>query len=334
MYEVAGQTNPPLKFIVVAESNQQRLAFSDTIREWGFDLIDCLSTEQLTAKHFQQPVDVWLVDTEADYEVLQTIEQTVQATYKYVVLVGFVPAPYINESQPYAKWQRQLKRKLAQTLLRPDLLPKDEENICGIEPWRYVVLLGASMGGPLAVKEFLDELPASLPITILLAQHFNQNMLNTLPRVLNRHNDWRCEVVTTTQQLLSGRCHIIPIEQSIVCDSNGRVIIQKVPWQGIYKPNISQVIHNCSDAFGNNLINIIFSGMGNDGQDAVPYAKHNGSSIWVQNPIGSTCTSQPQSAIDTGEVDYVATPKEMAQALITLCKTKRMPKDNALDGCC
>lgn len=337
--------SPPLRFIVVAEHNLQRLAFSDTIRAWGHDLIDCVAANQLTDKHFNTDVDVWLVDSEQDFDIIQALEpQLVQVNEqaevslgkideshpKRVVLVGFLPAPYINESQLYSKWQRQLKRKIAQRLKRPDILDKLEQQYGEYRPWKYVVVIGASMGGPLAVKEFLDTLPSDLPIAILLAQHFNQAMINSLPRVLNRHNQWRCDVLNNSQRLMAGRCLIVPIDKAVVCDSNGRVIVQKQGWQGLYQPSISQLIRNCSEAFGNTVINIIFSGMGNDGSDVADVLKQNGSTIWVQTPETCACPSQPQSMIDTGLADYIATPKELAQALITLCKTRRLPSGYAI----
>lgn len=339
----------PLRFIVVAELNQQRLAFSDTIRSWGYDLIDCVSANQLTDKHFQANADVWLVDSEKDFDIIQALEPkwvqindndeitlikpdttAHEQTSQRVVLVGFVAAPYLNESQPYGKWQRQLKRKIAERLKRPDLIQKFDHTKSEYRPWKYVVVIGASMGGPLAVKEFLDELPSDLPIAIILAQHFNHGMLNSLPRVINRHNQWRCDVVTNTQRLMAGSCFIVPVEQAVVCDSNGRLIIQQKAWQGIYQPSISQLLTNCSEVFGNSVINIIFSGMGNDGSSAANTVKKNGSTLWVQSPETCACASQPQSIIDTGLADYIATPKVLAQALITLCKTRRLPNGHAI----
>ena len=311
--------SPPLRFFIVAEENQQRLAFSDTIRSWGFEIVECLAASQLTEKHFQQKVDVWLVDTQDDYAVIQNVEKQLNVNLTKIVLLGFVTAPYINESLLYAKWQRQLKRKIAIMLERSDLLAHYEAAKREIKPWKYVVLLAASMGGPLAIKEFLDNLPEDLPVALLLAQHFNQNTLNTLPRILNRHNEWRCDIVTNTQQLLTGRCLILPIEHSVVCDSNGRVILQRKPWQGSYKPPISDVMRNCSEAFGNNLITIVFSGMGNDGSDVAATVKKNGSIIWAQSPDSSTCASQPQSMIESNQVTFVGTPKQLAQQLIALC---------------
>lgn len=317
-------TKPQLRIMVVAESPQQRMAFSDTIRSWGLDLVDCLAVEQLTDRHFKQPIDVWLVDSQTDYDIIDSIDKKIPAQSARVVLLGFSNAPFLNESQLYAKWQRKLKRKLAQSLNLPDMIKKSDEQESAVRPWQYVVMLGASMGGPLAIKEFLDHLPADLPIALVLAQHFNANMMNTLPRIISRHNHWRCEVMTLTQQLQSGRCLIVPIEQSVVCDSNGRVILQKSIWQGDYRPSISQLFKNGSEAFGNRLITIMFSGMGNDGSDVTEIMQRNESIIWAQSPQSSTCPSQPQSIIDTGKVSFIGDPKQLAEHLMAYIKRHRL----------
>lgn len=314
-----------LRFMVVAENAQQRQAFSDTIISWGMDLLDCISAEQITAKHLTMMADVWLVDTQNDFEVIQRLEENISDDLlkPKVVLVGFTPAPYVSTGQPYEKWQRQLKRKIASHLNRPDLLKHDKIN--DVVTWKYVIMLGASMGGPIAVKEFLDNLPNNLPVALILAQHFNPDTLVTLPRILTRHNNWRCDIIYNTQQLLAGRCLIVPVDHSVVCDSNGRVIVQKQAWQGLYQPSIDQFLTSCSTVFGNHLLSIIFSGMGNDGSQVAELAKKNGSLIWVQSPATSECPSQPQSMIDTGCADYVASPKQLAEAVVWLCKRRCLP---------
>lgn len=317
-----------LRFMVVAESQQQRMAFSDTILSWGMDLLDCVSVNQLTQKHFVSLADVWLVDAQQDFEVIQRLEETLKdenLNKPKTVLVGFMKAPYINAGQPYEKWQRQLKRKLAHQLQRQDLLKQNYVKSENPLTWKYVIMLGASMGGPMAVKEFLDNLPNDLPVALILAQHFNSDTLSSLPRILTRQNNWRCDVIHHTQQLLAGRCLIVPVENAVVCDSKGRVIVQKESWQDVYQPSISQLLTTCSNVFGNHLLTIIFSGMGDDGARVAPLVKKNGSLIWVQDPVTSECPSQPQSMIKTGLVDYIASPKALAEAVISLCKKRCLP---------
>lgn len=297
--------------LVVAENPQQRLAFSDTVKSCGFLLIDCVSRDQLAQKPKPPNIDIWLIDSDYDEFIIDAIA----ASNYSAVLVGFSRAPYLNELPQYAKWQRKLKRKFAQLLNLPELLgAKNTANQS--KPWQLVVFLGASMGGPEAVKEFLDHLPPSLPICLLLAHHFNQNMIETLPRILNRHNTWYCQIITSTRRLQSGYCLIAPIDQQIICDSEGRVILLPQPWAGEYKPAIGQLLKNMSDVYGSDLVSIIFSGMGQDGSQYLASIQDNQSQLWAQDPSLSTCSSQPQAIIDSGFCQFVGSPKALAKKLI------------------
>ncbi len=312
MSNVIDKDNKDIRVLVIAEHQHQRLAFTDTVRSLGFMLIDCLSRQQLQdkSKLYGVQVDIWLID--GDYD--DSIASFIMASQSSAVLVGFSPAPYLNEMQHYAKWQRKLKRKLAKLLNKPALLdnPPIDNNPA---PWRYVVFLGASMGGPHAVKTFLDNLSPTLPICILLAHHFNQNMIETLPRILNRHNDWRCQVITTTQRLRTGHCLIAPIDRQIICDSDGRVILTEQTWSGEYKPGIGQLLQNTSDVYGSDLVSIIFSGMGKDGAQYIDLIQDNNSQLWAQNPSTSVCPSQPQAIIDSGHCQFIGSPELLAQKL-------------------
>lgn len=299
--------------LVVAEDHRQRMAFSDTVHSYGFTLIGCVSRAQWQERRelANVAIDIWLIDSDYD----DSVAMATVASKPAAVLVGFSQAPYLNEPQQYAKWQRKLKRKFAELLDLPVLadVPAYKEDDTA---WRYVVFLGASMGGPSAVKEFLDNVPATLPICILLAHHFNQTMIGTLPRILNRHNDWRCKVIASSQRLQAGQCLIVPIDKQIVCNSTGRVILLDQDWVGEYKPAIGQLLKNTSDVHGSELINIIFSGMGNDGSQYLDLIQDNNSQLWAQDPSLSACPSQPQAIIDSGYCGFVGSPTDLAKKLI------------------
>ena len=86
-------------------------------------------------------------------------------------------------------------------------------------------------------------------------------------------------------------------------------------WSGEYKPAIGQLLKNTSDVYGNELINIIFSGMGNDGSQYLDLIQDNNSQLWAQDPSLSACASQPQAIIDSGYCGFVGSPKELAKKL-------------------
>ncbi|WP_114701584.1 chemotaxis protein CheB [Psychrobacter proteolyticus] len=301
-----------IKVMVVAEEHRQRMAFSDTVRSCGFTLVGCVSLAQWQEKYdiYNTAVDIWLIDSDYD----DSVSTATILSKPAAVLVGFSQAPYLNATQEYAKWQRKLKRKLSQLIGLPFLSAAPVDKNADTD-WKYVVFLGASMGGPSAVKEFLDNVPATLPICILLAHHFNHAMISTLPRILNRHNDWQCQIIASSQRLRAGKCLIVPIDKQVVCDSTGRVILLDQDWHGEYKPAIGQLLKNTSDVHGSELINIIFSGMGNDGSQYLDLIQDNNSQLWAQDPSLSACPSQPQAIIDSGYCDFVGSPTDLAKKL-------------------
>lgn len=311
-----------IKVMVIAEDHHQRMAFSDTVRSYGFTLVGCMSQAQLQKIELTETlIDIWLIDSDYD----DNLVAATNASKPAAVLIGFSQAPYLNEVRQYAKWQRKLTRKLAHMLALPTLMEVPDQKSDQKEiDWQYVVFLGASMGGPSAIKEFLDNLSPALPVCLLLAHHFNKAMIGTLPRILNRHNEWHCQIITSSQSLRAGQCLIAPIDKQIVCDSTGRVILLDQDWDGEYKPAIGQILKNTSDVYGSELINIIFSGMGNDGSQYLHLIQDNNSQLWAQDPSISACPSQPQAIIDSGYCHFVGSPAELAKKLTDYISERAM----------
>lgn len=300
-----------IKVIVVSDNRAQRLAFDDGLRSFDFDVIGCFSTEQLDlmVKSKLPKGMVWLVDL----SLSESLQALIDDYEPCLVLVGFREAPNPKHDEHYQKWQRSLLRRLCDSLgmSTSKLLAKKHTHTL-IRPWRYVLFLGASMGGPDALKVFLDNISPDLPIAILIGHHFDKDMIYGLPKVLTRGNEWRCRVVSASQSLQSGLCLVAPIEQQIVCDSEGRVILLDEAWEGEYQPSINQLLKNTSDVYGSELIGIIFSGMGNDGSKHLAQVIQNKSHLWAQSPESSGCPSQPQAIIDSGFCQFVGTPIELA----------------------
>lgn len=304
-------------FVVVADKRHQRMALTQTLQKLELRTVASMDGQQLLNLECLPNDDiktdmshcVWLVDV-ADYGELF---DTINLFEPKIVLVGFSPAPDYGHVN-YDKWQRMLIRKLSEALQSPKLLLRKKVEMTRI-PWRYVVFLGASMGGPVAIKAFLDELSPQLPIAILIAHHYDADMIYNLPKVLTRQNHWRCQLLTATQRLQAGLCLVMPVDKKVICDSTGRVILTKENWQGDYRPNIGMMLKNVSEVYGSQLIAIMFSGMGDDGNQFAKELASNQSTFWAQDPQSADSPSQPQAFIDTGLCQFVGTPQMMARKL-------------------
>lgn len=298
-----------MRFIVVANTQKQRLALCEVVFALGFELVDSLTSEEVLNAPKPLSAEVWLVDVD-DFD--EDLENIINQTEPEHVIVGFNPVPLVS-SVRYERWQRTVIKKVAD-ILELSLLrlpsPKEEAS-----DWRYVVFLGASMGGVEAVKEFLDNLSPELPIAVLIAQHYDEEMIEGLPKIITRHNNWRCRLIQSTQSLQAGMCLLAPVDKQIVCDSTGRVLLSSRPWGDGYRPNIGKILKNTSEVFGNQMIGVILSGMGDDGSQYAKQLPVNQSRLWAQDPTTCQSPSQPKAFIDTGVCQFVASPSELAKKL-------------------
>lgn len=239
------------------------------------------------------------------------------------VLLGAGEIPPLD-SEDYPRWERRLYNKLLPLLGQaPDgQLPRmlTVNQVCadahGARQRAHCVwLLGASLGGPAAVKAFLDALPADLPIAFVYAQHIDAGFESRLPGIIGRHNDWRIRNCVAGSELLAGDVLIAPIQRSLSFSPEGRVRLSDAPWPGLYQPSIETLLDRLGEAFAPACGAIIFSGMGEDGVPACARLRQQGIEVWTQDPLSAACGVMPQAVAAAGLSSRQGDPLALAAAL-------------------
>jgi chemosensory pili system protein ChpB (putative protein-glutamate methylesterase) len=122
----------------------------------------------------------------------------------------------------------------------------------------------------------------------------------------------------------TGEVMMAPVEHEFTFDYEGRTISKKTPWPGPYGPSVDQVMINVAQHFGERARYILFSGMGNDGAEAVVRISQKPATIWVQNSDSCANSSMPDSAVATGHVSYIGSPRQLASQLVNYLQTQWM----------
>lgn len=311
------------KLIIIADDARQRHALSDVSQACGVETLHCLAGRQFNAAIAQQQPDLWIIDVENEDDILELIG------FDQPVLIGMPIAPAFTDQLMYKRWKQSISRKLIKLLGEqlPHLMA-DEDGLRLVsagdkgankllpDVWR-VVMLAASMGGLEAVKAFLDQLPVDLPVAFLLVQHIDPYMQSQLPRILSRHNQWNFEMLNRTGIALNmGKVYIVPAAQQISFAKTGHIVLESQNWPGMYQPSITEVMRRASPIFRQQLLTIVFSGMGDDGSHSAAQQIACGGLIWAQ--LGESCASasQPDQMRATGHVSFNATPEGLAQQLV------------------
>lgn len=181
---------------------------------------------------------------------------------------------------------------------------------------RHVFVLGASIGGPDAVREFLAGLPAGVPALFLLAQHMGSDFLELMVQQLSRISKLKVRTAADGDMLAHGEVVIVPVAERIQVDPDGKATIGPLPGPTPYSPSIDQVMRDVADAFGPNAGAIIFSGMAHDAIEGAKYIASKGGVVWVQDPSSCVISSMVDGAREAGVVSYSAKPAELARQFL------------------
>jgi chemosensory pili system protein ChpB (putative protein-glutamate methylesterase) len=207
--------------------------------------------------------------------------------------------------------------------LRPDLqLVQGQADLGPETPW--LVVLGASIGGPKAVARFLQALPVDLPVTFLLGQHISEAFQDLLVEQLDRCSRWPVAVLGDSQTIEAGQVWLVPSECRIAIDERGMRRRSEEAWQSAQRPDIDALLHSVASVFRSRCGVILFSGLGKDGSRGCQAITGNGGFVWVQSSESCVIPNMPDAARRCCAVELSGSPEELARALATRCQTAQL----------
>ena len=174
--------------------------------------------------------------------------------------------------------------------------------------------LGASIGGPQALKRFLARLPADLPFGFVLAQHIGENFLDLLAHQLDRETALRVRVAQEGDRLAAGEVLVVPVGRVPVFGTDGGVRLRPLG-ESVYDPSIDRTLEAVAAAWGERSGAILFSGMGDDGLRGCHEIVRRGGTVWAQEPESCVVSSMADQARERGYVGFSGTPERLAEHL-------------------
>ena len=179
-----------------------------------------------------------------------------------------------------------------------------------------VVVLGASIGGPEAVRDFLGALPAGFPALFILAQHMGEEFLELMSAQLRKSIALTVRNPSHGERAAHGDVLIVPTTHRLQVDAEGVITLAHLPEKQPYSPSIDQVLRDAADAFGDKTCAIIFSGMAHDAIEGSKHVKAKGGRVWAQDPDTCVISSMVDGAREAGVVEFLGSPKQLADKMI------------------
>jgi two-component system CheB/CheR fusion protein len=179
----------------------------------------------------------------------------------------------------------------------------------------YVVGIGASAGGLLALQQFFDSMPAESGMCFVIIQHLSADFESQMDELLSRHTTMPVGKVTKTTILKPNHVYLnSSMTQMEVRD--GHLFLTPVSADQHVDLPIDVFFRSLAGAAGASAIGVILSGTGTDGSDGIRFIERAGGLVLAQSPESAQFDAMPRSAVDTGACHFVAPPEEMPAILL------------------
>ncbi|HEX2968261.1 MAG TPA: chemotaxis protein CheB [Bacteroidales bacterium] len=213
---------------------------------------------------------------------------------------------------------------------------KPSQNIISSSHLKYldfpVVAIGSSAGGLEALELFFSNMPDNTGMAFVLIQHLDPNYKGMMADLIRKVTKMKVIQVSDNLKVKPDSVYVIPPNKNMSI-LNGRLqLFDLAEVHGLRLP-INFFFHSLADDMGENSIGIILSGMGSDGTLGLKSIKERGGLTLVQEPSNAKYDSMPKNAIQSIQVEVVASAGELPGRLISFLKKAlpRQPDVNSAD---
>jgi two-component system, chemotaxis family, protein-glutamate methylesterase/glutaminase len=225
-----------------------------------------------------------------------------------------------NEPVFYAHFLKKL-RSLAEARPHPRRSAASDRSAGGGRDRFRLLVMGASTGGPAAVREILSKLPAGFPLPIAQVQHMETGFDAGYVRWLGDGSALPVRLAEREVAMEPGVVWAAPVDRHIridrsaarptlVLDDGAKVLNQR--------PSVDVLFTSAAEAFGDRLAGILLTGMGRDGaRGCLSIVEKRGITL-VQDEATSAIFGMPKSAIELGGASRVLPLPEIPGAVQSL----------------
>jgi two-component system chemotaxis response regulator CheB len=178
-----------------------------------------------------------------------------------------------------------------------------------------VVAIGASTGGPQALRQILSRLPANFPAPILVVQHIAAGFVGGMVDWLKPQCSLPIQLATPGVPLTGPGVLIAPTGRHLVVRNRSLALTDDPPIGG-HRPSATVLLQSVARAYGSRAVGILLTGMGDDGAIGLREMQQAGAVTVAQDEASSVVFGMPGVAVQLGAADHVLPPTRIADLLL------------------
>ena len=187
-----------------------------------------------------------------------------------------------------------------------------------------IVCVGGSAGGLDAYIRLLENLPNDMGVAVVIVNHITI-MPTQLHEVLPRFTTMPVDLIVEDLQIEPNRVFIIPANRDLHVDESGKFQLKPISKPRGWPDVITVFLRSLTDCWDGKLIAVIVSGYDGDGAAALCGIKEAGGVTIAQKLSTAIQPDMPQSAIDSGCIDFVLSPEDIAKKIVEIAGAEMRP---------
>lgn len=186
-----------------------------------------------------------------------------------------------------------------------------------------VVGIAASAGGLEAMSLLAQHLPSDLNCAYILAQHMSPHHASVLPTLISRETRLKVKAVQESMPLEPNTIYV-PVPKSDLVVEDGQVQLREPSGQPAEpKPSADRLFRSIAEKYGEHSVGIVLSGTGSDGSYGVQAIREAGGITIAQDSASAKYDTMPSSAVESGAVDLILSPRQIGEQLRTILERPR-----------
>lgn len=183
-----------------------------------------------------------------------------------------------------------------------------------------VLVIGASTGGPQALKQVISRLPADLPVPVAIVLHMPIGYTATYARKLDETCAINVLEAEGNELVAPGHVYVAPAGRHLTFrrgpDGLVRTHLDVRPLDTLHRPSVDVLFQSAADTYGDRVLGVVLTGMGTDGRDGAAWIKAKGGAVLAQTESDSVVYGMPRAVVEAGLSDESVSLDGMAQAII------------------
>lgn len=182
------------------------------------------------------------------------------------------------------------------------------------------IVIGVSTGGPSCLQVILENIPATFPVPIVIAQHMPARFTEVFSQRLDKLCELNVLEVTSLTELKSGHVYLAKGDADIeFLRKNNRLMVRSLPSDKNYlwHPSVSKLVDTAvSQINPKKLICVQLTGMGNDGANAMHNAHQLGAYCIAESEETAVVYGMPKELVTLGSANVVLPNYKIANAIM------------------